>query len=190
MSEIRIKCPTCGKVLRLEETPNINAAFFTCPVCKGKHMVGNCQRYNTAPHPPSHSNEETRFGSAGTQQMGGEETILGEETRIAPPQTKVGQLVDANGVSYPLSIGFNTIGRKATTSTASIQIATDDRTMSRNHTVIEVRNIGGQLLHILKNGDNKNPSYLNNVLMGEDDKLILNDGDCLKLGYTILTFKK
>ena len=122
--------------------------------------------------------------------MGGEETILGEETRIAPPQTKVGQLVDANGVSYPLSVGFNTIGRKATTSTASIQIATDDRTMSRNHTVIEVRNIGGQLLHILKNGDNKNPSYLNNVLMGEDDKLILNDGDCLKLGYTILTFKK
>ena len=30
MSEIKIKCPTCGKVLRLQDAPNIDAAFFTC----------------------------------------------------------------------------------------------------------------------------------------------------------------
>ena len=45
MNEIKIKCPTCGKVLRLKDVPNINAAFFTCPVCKEKHIVGKCQRY-------------------------------------------------------------------------------------------------------------------------------------------------
>lgn len=42
---IRIKCPTCGKILRLNNVPNINAATFTCPVCKEKHVVGQCQRY-------------------------------------------------------------------------------------------------------------------------------------------------
>ena len=43
MNEIKIKCPTCGKVLRLQDAPNINAAFFTCPVCEEKHVVGKCQ---------------------------------------------------------------------------------------------------------------------------------------------------
>lgn len=42
MNEIKIKCPTCGKVLRLQDAPNINAASFTCPVCEEKHVVGKC----------------------------------------------------------------------------------------------------------------------------------------------------
>ena len=185
MSEIKIKCPTCGKVLRLNETPNINAASFTCPVCKEKHVVGNCQRYNPAPQPSAPSSEETQYGGASPMQSGGDETRIG-----TAPQAKVGVLVDAHGVTYQLAVGFNTIGRKASSSTASVQIATDDRTMSRNHAVIEVRNAGGQLLHILNNGANKNPSYLNNALVNQGDQLILNNGDRLKMGNTILTFKK
>ena len=199
MSEIKIKCPTCGKVLRLNDTPNINAASFTCPVCKEKHVVGNCQRYNPAPQPSAPSSEETQYGGARSMQTGGDETRIssgtrqgyGDETRIgAAPQAKVGMLVDAHGATYQLAVGINTIGRKASSSTASVQIATDDRTMSRNHAVIEVRYAGGQLLHILKNGANKNPSYLNNALVNQGDQLILNNGDRLKMGNTILTFKK
>ena len=185
MSEIKIKCPTCGKVLRLNEMTNINAASFTCPVCKEKHVVGNCQRYNSAPQPSAPASEETQYGGAGSLQTGRDETRIG-----VAPQAKVGMLVDANEATYQLAIGFNTIGRKAASSTASVQIATDDRTMSRNHAVIEVRNAGGQLLHILKNGANKNPSYLNNALVGQGDQLILNNGDRLKMGNTTLTFKK
>lgn len=199
MSEIKIKCPTCGKVLRLQDTPNINAAYFTCPVCKERHMVGNCQRYNPAPQPSAQSGDETRYGSVGYQQVDADKTRTasdsglgsGDETRVGvAPQAKVGILVDANGVSYQLAVGFNTIGRKASTSPASVQIATADRTMSRNHAVIEVRNAGGQLLHILKNGANKNPSYLNNALVAQGDQLILNNGDRLTMGKTVLTFKK
>ncbi len=201
MSEIKIKCPTCGKVLRLTETPNINAASFTCPVCNVKHVVGECERYTSAPKPSASSADETRYGNASstTQQSGGDETRYAgaaagpsdnDTTRTdAAQQAKVGMLVDANGAAYQLAIGFNTIGRKASSSTASVQIVTDDRTMSRNHAVIEVRQAGGQLLHILKNGANKNPSYLNNALVGQGDQLILNNGDRIKMGRTILTFK-
>ena len=185
MSEIKIKCPTCGKVLRMNEIPNINAASFTCPVCKEKHVVGNCQRYNSAPQPLAPTSEDTQYGGTSSLQTSGDETRIG-----VAPQAKVGMLVDANEAKYQLAIGFNTIGRKAASSTASVQIATDDRTMSRNHAVIEVRNAGGQLLHILKNGANKNPSYLNNALVGQGDQLILNNGDRLKMGNTTLTFKK
>ena len=201
MSEIKIKCPTCGKVLRLTETPNINAASFTCPVCKVKHVVGECERYTSAPKPSASSADETRFGNASstTQQASGDETqykgnaagpSADDTTRTdAAQQAKVGMLVDTNGAAYQLAIGFNTVGRKASSSTASVQIVTDDRTMSRNHAVIEVRQAGGQMYHILKNGANKNPSYLNNALVGQGDQLVLNNGDRIKMGRTILTFK-
>lgn len=192
MAEIKIKCPTCGKILRLADAPNINQATFTCPVCKDKHIVGQCQRI--AIPPIGNSGEETRIGGYSSSSAGEETRIAGggDETRIgsAPQQQEVGQLIDNYGKFYRLSMGTNTIGRKASSSTAMIQIDTSDRYMSRSHVVIEVRNMDGQIVHLLKNGANKNPSYLNGILIGASDQLILNNGDRLLLGKTELTFKK
>lgn len=185
MSEIKIKCPTCGKVLCLQEAPNIDAAFFTCPVCKEKHIVGKCQRYVEQPKPIAPSCEETQYFGASSQQSDGDETRIGTS-----PMARVGMFVDNKGTTYQLCSGINTIGRKATSSSASVQIATDDRTMSRSHAIIEVRNAGGQTIHILRNGANKNPSYLNGSLIGQQDQFILNNGDHIKMGNTELIFKK
>ena len=199
MNEIKIKCPTCGKVLRLQDAPNIDAAFFTCPVCKEKHIVGKCQRYVEQPKSIAPTGDETQYGGVYMQHLGGDETRMAsdvrheycDETCIGGTSTaRVGMLVDNKGASYQLCSGINTIGRKATSSSASVQIATDDRTMSRSHAIIEVRNAGGQILHILRNGANKNPSYLNGSVIGQKDQLILNNGDRIKMGNTELTFKK
>lgn len=93
MSEIKIKCPTCGKVLRLAECPNINASLFTCPVCHDRHVVGNCQRYV---QPPAFTTaEETRYGGMDHQCVG-EETQVGSLQRI-----KVGTLVDQARTHVP-----------------------------------------------------------------------------------------
>ena len=198
MNEIKIKCPTCGKVLRLQDAPNINAASFTCPVCEEKHVVGKCQRYVEQPKPMVSSGDETRYGGASAQQ-GGDETRIGsqpqcggsDETRIGSASSPaVGVLVDNLGRTYQLRSDINTIGRKAASSPASVQIATDDRTMSRSHAVIEVSHAGGKTIHILRNGANKNPSYMNGVLIGQQDQLVLNNGDRIKMGSTELTFKK
>lgn len=105
-------------------------------------------------------------------------------------QPNVGALVDNGGRKYKLSLGVSTIGRKATTSIALVQIDTDDRTMSRNHAVIEVKAIGGQVVHILRNSANKNPSYINGTLIDGSDQFVLNNGDHIKMGMTELTFKK
>lgn len=197
MNEIKIKCPTCGKVLRLQDAPNINAASFTCPVCEEKHVVGKCQRYVEQPKPMDSSGDETRYGGASAQQ-GGDETRIGsqpqcggsDETRIGSASSPaVGVLVDNLGRTYQLRSGINTIGRKAASSPASVQIATDDRTMSRSHAVIEVSHAGGKTIHILRNGANKNPSFLNGSLIGQHDQLILNNGDRIKMGNTEMTFK-
>ena len=199
MNEIKIKCPTCGKVLRLQDAPNIDAAFFTCPVCKEKHIVGKCQRYVEQPKSIAPTGDVTQYGGVYMQHLGGDETRMAsevrqeycDETSIGGTSTaRVGLLVDNKGASYQLCSGINTIGRKATSSSASVQIATDDRTMSRSHAIIEVRNAGGQILHILRNGANKNPSYLNGSVIGQKDQLILNNGARIKMGNTELTFKK
>lgn len=197
MGTIKIKCPTCGKVLRLQDAPNINAASFTCPVCHEKHVVGQCQRVVDQPKSAAPMGEETQYGPAPKQSYGEETRIFsgggyttGEETSIGQaPSANVGKLVDANGAIYPLRIGNNILGRKAASSMASIQIATNDRTMSRSHAVIEVSQAGGQMLHIIKNDENKNPSYLNGTLIGQQDQLVLNNGDRLRMGNTELTFK-
>lgn len=197
MNEIKIKCPTCGKVLRLQDAPNINAASFTCPVCEEKHVVGKCQRYVEQPKPMVSSGDETRYGGASARQ-GGDETRIGsqpqcggsDETRIGSASCPaVGVLMDNMGRTYQLRLGINTIGRKAASSPASVQISTDDRTMSRSHAVIEVSHAGGKTIHILRNGANKNPSFLNGSLIGQQDQLILNNGDRIKMGNTEMTFK-
>ena len=197
MSEIKIKCPTCGKVLRLQDAPNINAASFTCPVCEEKHVVGKCQRYVEQPKPMVSSGDETRYGGSSARQ-GDDETRIGsqpqcggsDETRIGSASSPaVGVLMDNMGRTYQLRLGINTIGRKAASSPASVQIATDDRTMSRSHAIIEVSNAGGKTIHILRNGANKNPSFLNGSLIGQQDQLILNNGDRIKMGNTEMTFK-
>lgn len=197
MSEIKIKCPTCGKVLRLQDAPNINAASFTCPVCEEKHVVGKCQRYVEQPKPMVSSGDETRYDGASARQ-GDDETRIGsqpqcggsDETRIGSVSSPaVGVLMDNMGRTYQLRLGINTIGRKAASSPASVQIATDDRTMSRSHAVIEVSHAGGKTIHILRNGANKNPSFLNGSLIGQQDQLILNNGDRIKMGNTEMTFK-
>lgn len=194
---MKIKCPTCGKVLRLQDAPNINAASFTCPVCEEKHVVGKCQRYVEQPKPMVSSGDETRYGGASARQ-GDDETRIGsqpqcggsDETRIGSVSSPaVGVLMDNMGRTYQLRLGINTIGRKAASSPASVQIATDDRTMSRSHAVIEVSHAGGKTIHILRNGANKNPSFLNGSLIGQQDQLILNNGDRIKMGNTEMTFK-
>ena len=198
MGEIKIKCPTCGKILRLQDAPNINAASFTCPVCKEKHVVGKCQRYVEQPKPTASSGDATRYRSAFAQQQGGDEARIGsqpqhgsgDETRIdSASRPAVGVLVDNMGRTYALRSGINTIGRKASSSAATVQIATDERTMSRSHAVIEVSNAGGKTIHILRNGANKNPSYLNGTVIGPQDQLILNNGDRIRMGNTEMTFK-
>lgn len=197
MSELKVKCPSCGKVFIIASQHGIETKTFTCTVCKTRSLIGP-NLVVVKPKPASPAGEETQYGPSVRGCSTGEETQYnpsgasrGEETVYnSSASQKPAQLVDNFGRSYSLHPGINTIGRKANSSTATVQIAVEDKYMSRSHAIIEVRNAGGQLVYIMKNGANKNPSYLNGTLVGPSDQLILNNGDRIKLGYTELTFKK
>lgn len=185
--KIKVKCPSCGKVLILDDIPNIDKMSFTCPACKGKYLVGNCQR--VVEKSQVTTGEETQIVGYNNTSSRKATQIVGYNNKVSAV-AKAGTLVDSFGRTYQLRFGINTIGRKANSSTATVQIDTSDRTMSRSHAVIEVRNAGGQAIHILKNGANKNPSYHKGSLIGPADQMILNNGDLVKFGNTELTYKK
>lgn len=198
MAELKVKCPNCGKVFIIADQQGIEKKTFTCSVCKTRSIIGP-NLIVVKPKPASPVSEETQYGPAFCGSSTGEETQYKPSGASAAEETvfksdiaaqKTAQLVDNFGRSYPLRVGINTIGRKANSSTASVQIAVEDRFMSRSHAIIEVRNAGGQFIYILKNGANQNPSYLNGTIVGASDQLILNNGDRLKFGYTELIFKK
>lgn len=182
--EIKIKCPKCGKILRLADNPNINNAVFTCPVCKEKNKVGICQRITDAPV-QNIANEETQYFFQSSAPST-EETQVAGSTMMRP---EAGTLVDSYGRTYKLSLGVSTIGRHASSSIAAVQIRTEDRTMSRNHAIIEVKSVGGKTIHLLRHGAGKNSSYVNGTIMQAGDQFVLNDGDRMKFGMTELTFK-
>lgn len=195
MADLKVKCPKCGKIFIIADQPGIDSKTFTCLVCQTRSLIGQ-NRFVPQQRQPSLLGEETQYGPISGRGITSEDTQYaetlgknGKET-IVDSLNKLACLIDNSGKNYRLNIGINTIGRKANSSTATVQIAVEDKYMSRNHAVVEVRNVGGQIIYIVKNGANKNPSYLNGSLIGEKDQLILNDGDRLKLGYTELTFKK
>ena len=111
-------------------------------------------------------------------------TIMAPESLSA-----TGKLVDNYGRSYSLAMGINTIGRGDSSSSASVQILTEDLYMSRNHAVIDVINTGREISHVLKFGENRQISiYHNGVPLNVGSNARLSNGDRIRLGHTELTF--
>ena len=119
---IAIKCPHCLIGLKVDEGKiPLGLTSFKCPKCKGAIPVS--------------------LLSAGNREGNNDpDTIL-----IHPLKTDIGRLTvlpDENTPEQHLSLHEGTliIGRKSNASKASLPIQTGDRTMSREHAVIEGKN--------------------------------------------------
>ena len=81
------------------------------------------------------------------------------------------------------------LARKATTSQATVQIATDDRYMSRQHLAIQVIKASTDNVRVVvSNYHNKNASYVNGQLLNEGDQLVLTEGSIIKMGNTTVVY--
>lgn len=138
------------------------------------------QQSQASPRPNYHqpTNERTQY------QQYRPSIHADEETRHASFGGRA-QLVDSFGKSYILQPGQNTIGRMAASSSAAIQIVTDDAYMSRKHVIIDVQSNGCYLIV----EPNKNTVCLNNAPLNPYNNYPLNNGDNIRIGNTELTFK-
>lgn len=129
-------------------------------------------------------NGETRYVGHFSSPSQSDETILaGKKEEVTPGYLLYG------GQKYPLGFGNNVIGRKATTSQATVQIATDDRYMSRQHLAIQVIKASTDNVRVVvSNYHNKNASYVNGQLLNEGDQLVLTEGSIIKMGNTTVVY--
>lgn len=120
------------------------------------------------------------------------ETILAEKK---DRKDIVGMIV-FNSQKLPLQKGKNTIGRMDSKNTASIGIETSDKGMSRLHCQLEViRLSNGKVKPVLSDLRNQEkieqkPIFINDEAMTSFDKIVLDDGDYIKLGDTVVRYRQ
>ena len=189
MQTKRIKCPSCGVVLDVQNSKNEAIKQITCPKCKAVLNVK---------FPPQQEPLEAKTflaSSKPTTDNGATQLTDGSyaATQLAPSPTKGNATAKLlyGGDSYKLEEGQNIVGRKGETSKATVQIATADRYMSRQHCSITVTTLpDGTKKAVLSNYQNKNLTTIDGQPIETDDTIRLTDGDSITMGHTTITFKQ
>lgn len=104
-------------------------------------------------------------------------------------------ILEYEGKEYPLAVGDNIIGRKANSSSATVQIDTSSdatgRTMSREHIKIRVIKLsGGKYKSTVSVCKAKNSTSVSGELLTEEDCIVLCSGDRIKMGSVTVVFKE
>jgi pSer/pThr/pTyr-binding forkhead associated (FHA) protein len=185
----RIQCPNCRAVLDVNNTNNERLKVIKCPACKQELKITfepkaeplEAHTYYAAPKPfINDGSTQLAAGMAGATQLA---------SPISSESSKTAKLV-FGGKEYELAEGANIIGRKANTSTATVQIKTTDRYMSRQHCKIIVKTSpDGSKKVILSNYQNKNSTSVDNQEIATGDEIRLTDGNSITMGQTTVTFK-
>ena len=116
METIDIKCPQCGKILRLQSQPGIERMFVPCPACGTRSQFAACERVVRktacrATELPSYMKADKAF------------------------------LVDkTTGCSYELLLGHNSVGRAHVTSSAQVHQNADTILVIKDGAIIEQGN--------------------------------------------------
>lgn len=220
MPEIkRICCPNpqCGTRIKLEYYPAYSEknVGIPCPACKQVSPYNSWKEYvvpqqhkpsvqpqpkpQPQPQPQMRTDEDkTELGNV-VHQMNARQSQKqvptdDEKTALFNSEQKytIGRLL-LPGCTQPeqLKVGSNIIGRKASSSTATIQVDDPSRTMSRTHFYINVKQSATGMFHsfYLTPGA-KNPTFLNGNRVDPDDKYFLNDGDRIRIGNIEIKFEK
>lgn len=158
-----------------------------CPVCKEKHRFVEFRIVKKEIPGVSKDNDKTDLGFLPSSS---DKTELPE---ISNPYSFKGYLLDTTrGKEYPLNMGINLIGRKTfkTPSFADIAIETSDMGFSRKHLYIDVsRDSEGKYRFVAYNAENKNPTFINGILIEKEDKVILHADNMIKSSDTVLVLK-
>ncbi len=165
---IRIGCPVCGSILTVKNQPGIESKRATCPVCGKTSSFASFKRIGD-----TGDDEPTQYP-------------------FAEVSHTLGRLCAEGGaLTFQLRLGANLIGRKASGSSASIQLPCPGKRTSREHLVVEAREMPGRgLVHyVYINKEQVNPTYIGNCQLEYGDRLVLNHNDIIKLPDMELRFE-
>ncbi|MGM9796437.1 MAG: FHA domain-containing protein [Parabacteroides sp.] len=168
---IAIKCPHCLIGLKVDEGKiPLGLTSFKCPQCKRAIPVSLLSK-----------NKKEQDSEPETTLIHSIKTGMGQLTVLPDEHT--------DEQHFSLSEGRSIVGRKSNASKATFPIQTGDRTMSREHAIIEVKKDGkGGYKHYLSDNNSKNHTLYNNNYLGDGEVVVLNDNDEIILGHTVIRF--
>lgn len=188
MSALKVKCPFCSAVLAVNYQPGIENKRLSCPLCKHSNVFGAFRPVTANQY---QEDDSTRY--PGT--LGGDDAKLPDSmSKTADTRNLIlGVLVRIPSLErYQLKHGRNVIGRRAQASKADIQMETgENRRISREHIVIEVKNIPvkGLVHYISLFKERVNKTFIGKEELLFGDAVILKSGDVIKLPDLDLRFE-
>ena len=188
MQTKRIICPKCKAVLDVKNSQNETVKQITCPSCKTVLQVKFQPQQEPLEAKTFYAPPKPSADNGATQLVGGS---FGATQLVMSPKKETSKaILQYGGVSYPLEEGQNIVGRKASTSTATVQIDTADRYMSRQHCRITVTTLpDGPKKAVLSNYQNKNQTTIDGQPIKTGDAIRFTDGNSITMGHTTITFK-
>ena len=167
MEPIAVQCPHCERQFGVRNNSDKEKITIKCPYCQNDITVVIRKK-------PIHM---------ATGNVENDETMTGMDMMKGEP------VIVFNGVDYPLQIGRNTIGRSGTTSLATIQLASDDRYMSRLNAIINVKKLSDGTYYVTASSINeRNLVQVNDHPINMGDSTVLLNGYILTLGNTKVVF--
>lgn len=162
---MKVKCPHegCDAVITIPDIPGVAERMLTCPICKYRNKV-----------------------AVFIAEMNKSEEV-DTECCLLKYNDSIGVLKIAD-TEYALEEDKNTIGRKAPSSTADVQLAVEDKHMSREHISITVVKKSNGYQHRIENITTRNHVFVNGNEMKAGEMLILQHGDVIRLGKTEIQF--
>lgn len=174
LSEKIIKCTDCGKTLKVPNKSLEVAKNIKCPNCGCPRLVNFVDE---------HAGENPQ--PTADMQTGADDQL----TQYG--QSASGQAyLEYDGMKYEIQQDVTVVGRRAGTSTADIQIDSQDMYMGRHHAVItRKKDYTGNTVYSLRCKDAKNGLTVNNIPVGDNGETVLLDGANIRMGHTVVVFR-
>ncbi len=168
----RILCPKCDNYITFDETKYSEgqSLVFICEHCKKQFSI--------------------RIGKSKLKATRKEEVLDEQENSKDFGSVVVVENVFGYKQVLPLKEGDNVIGRRNKGTEVDVSIETADPSMDRRHCIINVhKNKQGQLVYTLRDNQSVTGTFLMNELLGDKDKVRIEEGAVITLGATTLILR-
>jgi len=169
----RVRCPKCDNFITFDETkyPSGQSLVFVCPNCNKQFGIRMGVSRLRDPQKEEQLDEQANEGGCGS--------IVVIENVFHFKQV------------IPLRMGDNTIGRymKGSTKT-NTPIETNDPSVDMLHCVINVsRDKRGRLRYVLRDGPSFTGTFVDNELLGDNERRVIEDGTLFTIGATSIILR-
>lgn len=169
----RILCPKCENYISFDETK----------YSEGQSLVFVCEHCN--------KQFSIRLGKSKVKALRKEENLEEEIRNEEFGCVMVIENIFGFKQVLPLQEGDNIIGRRCVGTVINAPIESSDMSMDRRHCIINVkRNQHGKLIYTLRDAPSLTGTFLKNELLGEKDRIRIEDGAIITIGATSLILRE